>query len=461
MKTPPEKPEQAAEPNRWIVRLLQPMDIASLVAFRIVLGGSILFETIRYWIDGNLKSYYIDAPFHFKYFGFTWVERLPETGMYLVFFLTALSSLGVLLGYRHRISSTLLFFTFTYTFLLDAATYRNHFYLLALLSLLMIFLPAGRYFSMDASRRPESQSEHCPTWCIWLLRFQIGVVYFFAGIAKFDPGWIAGESLKMIFIHEGHSPEVLGFLLKAPVLLFFVWSGLLFDLTIPFFLLWRRTRTVAFLAAAGFHLTNGLFLVSVGIFPWFMLAASTIFFDSNWPRRALQRLGFVLRPVIPLPERGTGTASGQGVLFLFLGLFLCIQLLLPLRQHLYPGYTSWTHEGHRWSWRMKLVAKRTDEMEFFTIDPESGQRLKLDGLKILYRWQQDVMSRQPDLILQFARDMHTNLLEKTGKSYPIHADVLVSINGHTAAPFIDPEVDLSKVEWSLALKRWILPYRGR
>ena len=103
MKTPPEKPEQAAEPNRWRVRLLQPMDIASLVVFRIVLGASILFETIRYWIDGNLKSYYIDAPFHFKYFGFTWVERLPETGMYLVFFLTVISSLGVLLGYRHRI----------------------------------------------------------------------------------------------------------------------------------------------------------------------------------------------------------------------------------------------------------------------------------------------------------------------------------------------------------------------
>ena len=231
--------------------------------------------------------------------------------------------------------------------------------------------------------------------------------------------------------------------------------------------LWRpapskgSTRTVAFLSAAGFHLTNGLFLVSVGIFPWFMLAASTIFFDSNWPRRALQRLGFVLRPVIPVPERGTGTASGQGVLLLLLGLYLCIQLLLPLRRHLYPGYTSWTHEGHRWSWRMKLVAKRTDEMEFFTIDPGSGNRLKLDGMKILYHWQQDVMSRQPDLILQFARDMHTNLLEKTGKSYPIHADVLMSINGHTAVPFIDPEVDLSKVEWSLALKRWILPYRGR
>ena len=110
---------------------------------------------------------------------------------------------------------------------------------------------------------------------------------------------------------------------------------------------------------------------------------------------------------------------------------------------------------------MKLVAKRTDAMEFFTIDPESGKRLKLDGLKILYPWQQDVMSRQPDLILQFARDMHANLLQRTGKSYPIYAEILVSINGLPAQQFVDPEVDLAKVEWSLAPKSWILPYSGK
>ncbi|MEE2889192.1 MAG: HTTM domain-containing protein [Planctomycetota bacterium] len=443
-------------------RLLQPLDIASLVAFRIFLGASILFETLRYWIDGNLKSYYIDAPFHFKFYGFSWVERMPEPLMNLVFLLTALSALGVLVGYRHRISSILLFVTFTYTFLLDAATYRNHFYLLSLLSLLMIFLPAGRYFSMDASRKPEIRSTHCPAWCIWLLRFQIGVVYFFAGVAKFDPGWIAGESLRMIFISENHSPDVLAFLFREPVLYFFVWSGLLFDLTIPFFLLWKPTRVPAFLAAAGFHLTNGLFLVSVGIFPWFMLAASTIFFESNWPRVALRRIGFVLSPVIPMPTRAPSTACRwSGVLAGFLWLYVIVQISMPLRHHLYSGYTSWTHEGHRWSWRMKLVAKRTDAMEFFTIDPDKGTRIKLDALRILYPWQQDVMSRQPDLVLQFARDIHANLLKKTGKSYPIHAEIQVSLNGAPAHLFVDPEVDLAQVEWSLAAKPWIMPYRGK
>lgn len=458
-----QQPDQDQPAKGIRSRLLQPVDIASLVAFRIFLGGSILFETIRYWIEGNLQSYYIDAPFHFKFYGFTWVEKVPEPLMNLVFLLTTLSALGVFLGYRHRISSILLFVTFTYLFLLDAATYRNHFYLLSLLSMLMIFLPAGRYFSMDASRKPEARSTFCPAWCVWLLRFQIGLVYFFSGVAKFDPGWIAGESLQMIFVSENHSPEVLAFLLREPVLYFFVWSGLLFDLTIPFFLLWKPTRMVAFLAASGFHLTNGLFLVSVGIFPWFMLVASAIFFEPNWPRIVLRRIGFVLSPVIPMPTRTSSVAPGRwsGLLTGFFILYIAIQLLLPLRQHLYPGYTSWTHEGHRWSWRMKLVAKRTDLLKFFTFDPESGKRLELDALKILYPWQQDVMSRQPDLLLQFARNVHANLLKKTGKSYPIHAEIQISLNGSPAQLFIDPEIDLAQVEWSLAANDWIMPYSGK
>ena len=110
---------------------------------------------------------------------------------------------------------------------------------------------------------------------------------------------------------------------------------------------------------------------------------------------------------------------------------------------------------------MKLVAKRTDLLKFFTIDPESGKRLELDALKILYPWQQDVMSRQPDLLLQFARNVHANLLKKTGKSYPIHAEIQISLNGSPAQLFIDPEIDLAQVEWSLAAKDWIMPYSGK
>lgn len=71
------------------------------------------------------------------------------------------------------------------------------------------------------------------------------------------------------------------------------------------------------------------------------------------------------------------------------------------------------------------------------------------------------MSRQQDLILQFARDMHANLLQRTGKSYPIYAEILVSINGLPAQQIVEPEVDLAKFEWSLALKPWVLPYSGR
>ena len=58
-------------------KLFQPVDIAWLVAFRIITGGLMFFEMVRYLAEGWLESYYINTPFHFKFFGFSW--RFPWT----------------------------------------------------------------------------------------------------------------------------------------------------------------------------------------------------------------------------------------------------------------------------------------------------------------------------------------------------------------------------------------------
>lgn len=38
-------------------------------------------------------------------------------------------------------------------------------------------------------------------------------------------------------------------------------------------------------------------------------------------------------------------------------LFLCHQIIVPLRSHFYEGTVAWNEKGHRWSWRMKLRDK--------------------------------------------------------------------------------------------------------
>ena len=37
--------------------------------------------------------------------------------------------------------------------------------------------------------------------------------------------------------------------------------------------------------------------------------------------------------------------------------FLLVQLTLPLRHYIYQGNVSWTEQGHRFAWHMKLRSK--------------------------------------------------------------------------------------------------------
>jgi vitamin K-dependent gamma-carboxylase len=59
-----------------------------------------------------------------------------------------------------------------------------------------------------------------------------------------------------------------------------VWS--LLDTFVPFFLSYRPTRMLAFLATMAFHVTNK-FMLNIGVFPYVMIGISFIYFDPDWP----------------------------------------------------------------------------------------------------------------------------------------------------------------------------------
>lgn len=145
-----------------------------------------LWEVWRYFDHGWIKSYWVEPQFHFSYFGLDWLTPWPGIGMDLHWIALGVFATGVMLGAWYRVSAALLFVGLTYVFLLDQAHYLNHFYLVTLISFLMVFIPAHRCFSLDALRKPELSSGMVPTWSIWLLRFQIGVPYFFGGVAKLN-----------------------------------------------------------------------------------------------------------------------------------------------------------------------------------------------------------------------------------------------------------------------------------
>src|SRR6185436_6511242 len=110
---------------------------------------------IRFLAKGWVREFYVAPQFHFTYPGFEWVQPRPDFWMHAHFVLLALLALGIGLGFFYRACTVLFFLGFTYVELLDQTTYLNPYYLISLLSGLLIFLPAHRAWSIDAWLKPK------------------------------------------------------------------------------------------------------------------------------------------------------------------------------------------------------------------------------------------------------------------------------------------------------------------
>ncbi|QDT65716.1 HTTM domain-containing protein [Calycomorphotria hydatis] len=270
--------DEVTNQNWFLRQFFLPVPIDTLVYFRIALGAILLWEVYRFLSAGWPRVLFLDPPFHFHYFGFSWVEVPSAPILYAYFYGMGLLSLMIISGCLYRFAMPLMFLGFSYLFLLEQATYLNHFYLVTLICGIMCFLPANRAFSIDAKLWPSIRSATVSQWVITLLRLQVGLAYFFGGVAKCNPDWLSGLPMQMMLLENDDFPLVRSFFGEPEVALFFAYSGLLLDLFIVPALWWKPTRIPALLAAAGFHIMNDM-LFRIGIFPWFMLAATLIL----WP----------------------------------------------------------------------------------------------------------------------------------------------------------------------------------
>lgn len=269
--------------------LFAPVDAGSLVFFRIAFGSIMLWEVWRYFDRGWISHFYIGKQFYFKYWPFDFVQPWPGDGMLIHFGIMAVFASCIALGFFYRVSATAFFLMFTYVFLLEKAQYLNHYYLICLISFLMIFVPAHRHFSLDALLRPSLRSNVVPAWSVWLIRFQIAIPMFFGGIAKLNADWLRGEPLRAWLADRTDFPLVGRYFTDEPVVWLMVYSALLLDLFFVAYILNRRTRVFGFLLTVTFHIMNHS-LFGIGIFPWLMIAATLIYFPPGWPRRVLYDL---------------------------------------------------------------------------------------------------------------------------------------------------------------------------
>lgn len=422
------KPSQALQHN-----LTKPVSILPLAAVRIIFGVMMTFSMLRFWHNGWIDSIYVQPPFHFTYPYFDWVCVLPAPGMSILFALLILLSLMIAVGLFYRFSIVLFFLCFTYIELIDQATYLNHYYFISLFSFLMIWLPLHRAYSLDVRLGIVQARHYVPCWMVWVLRFQLGIVYFFAGLAKLNPDWMLQGLPMSIWLKAHYGFPIIGHWFDYRwVALLMSWAGALYDLTIPFWLSWRRSRPLAYLAVIVFHVLTGL-LFPIGMFPWIMIAMTTVFFSAQAYEQVLP-----LSTMAPHTPARRDQQSDWRVLLL--ALFFGIQIILPLRHYAIPNDTNWTMQGYRFAWRVMLNEK-SGYVTFMLTDPTNDQRTITYGTNILTDQQLRHMAYQPDMIWLFANYLD----QQTPDDMIVTAEAYVTHNGRPSRLLLDPTIDLSAI----------------
>lgn len=433
---------------------------APLAAFRILFGLLMFVSLIRFALNGWIEKLYIEPKFFFHYYGFEFVKPLGNY-TYLLFFICALASIAVALGYKYRWSISIFFLSFTYIELMDLTSYLNHYYFISIVSFVMIFLPANAYFSYDALKNSRLAFEHIPKWSIDIIKLLLSIVYFYAGLAKLNSDWIIDAMPLSIWLPSAYDLPLLGDMLQKKWLIYvFSWSGALYDLSIPFLLFYKKTRWMAFMLVLVFHLLTGA-LFPIGMFPYIMIAASTIFFEPKWHQKAINYLAGILKISLGKFDNALKKIESFSLVsrlkLAFLGLFLLFQLLFPIRYLAYPGELFWTEEGYRFSWRVMLMEKAA-YAQFKIVEPQSGNEFYIDNSEFLSSFQEKQMSGQADMILQYAHFLKAHYEQEGMQNVEVYADVFVALNGRKSKRYISPEIDLSKINDSFAHKNWILKF---
>jgi hypothetical protein len=429
--------------------LFKRIDNSPLIVFRIIFGLLCFLESVGAIFTGWIKRTLVDPEFTFNFIGLDFLQPLPGNGMYFYYLLMGVFGLGIMLGYKYRFSMTAFTVMWCATYFMQKASYNNHYYLLILLSGLMILMPAHKAISIDAKQNPGIEENSMPAWCKWFFILQLFIVYTYASVAKLYPDWLDLTTPKLLMAGKVNYPIIGEFLQNDFMPYLVAYGGILYDGLIIPMLFFKRTRKLAFAASIFFHLFNSI-VFQVGIFPYLALAFSLFFFEAEKINRI-----FLKRKLLYVGNE-IKVMNYKPILVGLASIYFLIQIALPLRHHVIPDDVLWTEEGHRMSWRMMLRSKSgsaTYKVENHTT--KKNYTIKLSDY--LSKKQQRLAQTKPDVMWQFCQRIK-RLHKEKNEDISIYITSYVSVNGKRYKAFTDPKIDVANQDWNyFGHTDWLLP----
>ncbi len=434
--------------NKFHHYLNKEVSAAPLISFRLIFGALMIFSTLRFMYLGWIEDHYVDPFFHFKYWGFEWVEPISRAGLYAVHFAMIIGALLIMFskGILYRIGAATLFLTFTYTELIDLTYYLNHYYFVSLICLVLIFLPSHVSPFSNLSKQTVKNS------ALVVIKVHIAILYIYAGLAKINYDWLIEALPLRIWVPANDKLPLVGELFTWEITPYlFSWIGMLFDTFIIFFLIYKPTRLLAYIAVVIFHSLTG-FMFQIGVFPLVMMGIVTIFFSDNWHVK-------FIRFVVPIKTEAPVVSSRKfgNTINYFFGIYILFQLLFPWRYLFYKGNLFWAEEGYRFSWRVMLMEK-AGTATFYVKDTKTGREGIVDNKEFLNAHQEKQMAMQPDMILQFAHFLGAHYKKQGVQQPEVRAEVYVTLNARPSRLLIVPKRNLLNERDTFEPKDWILHY---
>lgn len=423
--------------DKLLFCVISPVNLA---VFRIAFGFFSFLEIIYFYKTYLIEDYILQPKVLFNY-SFLPVLPLPETALDIILGITLISTVFIIIGKFYRVAIITFFIGFTYFFLLDKAYYNNHMYLFSLLAFLLIFIPADGALAF----RGKKKSKPVYGWHLRILQFQFIVVYFFGGVAKINGDWLMFyEPMRTILEYKDIYSEELS--------MFLAYSGLLFDLFIGFFLLNKRTRIPAAIFVLVFNITNHLIFDDINIFPFFMMGSLVLFFE-------LDKMSFFSRFNKPVDTKQT--ENSNKLVLIGVGIYVLIQITMPIRHYFIPGNVDWTGEGQRFAWRMKIQTREIRECKFAIFDLNKKTIYPVEINAHINAIQLQQMTHSPKMILDFAHYLKEYARKEGLNNVMIKARITVKYNQREAVEILSPDIDLSKEKWSsFSHNKWINPLQN-